>query len=702
VDTVCLITAPITTDFEDPRDATSRSVRESARNPKLGVLALASVLIERAGAQPFVFDLDRAYADFLGQDGNSGLERFPIWVAEQMANSGIQLFGFSSICSSYPLTLRVAEAVKRVAPGCTILLGGPQASVVDRETLAAFPYVDYVLRGESDLTLPLFVDAWQGKGSLSMVPGLTFRSPFGPRRNPDPPPVDDLDALPLPAFHLTSDLEETEIASLELGRGCPYACTFCSTNDFFRRKFRVKAPERMLADMRAIANRYGIRRFDLVHDMFTVDRRRVVAFCEAMIGSAEGFLWSCSARTDSVDKPLLELMAKAGCEGIFFGVEAGSAHIQTVIDKDLDVAQAKEMVALTNGFGIRSTVSMIAGFPEETEEDLRGTLDMVIHSLRHVKSTPQFHILAPLAGTPIQKQYKDEMVLDELCSDASHQGHLHNASDRELIRSYPQIFSNFYLLPTPRLERSRLLELREFMLMASAKMRWLLVALHRRTDILDVFDGWREHREVLHPGLAGWEMRSYYMEPSSRDEFVRFIDERTAALPDPAVEALTAYYKAIIAVDGQVPGRSLGEPVPSASTRNSIPVRKRHANVLELDWDIQRVIDGLKRGELATVTRGPKYYRTDESIEGVRRLIEITPLVAKALELCDGNLTAEDFIARMAPHFEWTAPLRRYAAECLLEGLREEGLIAIYRPDSAVSQQVAKKRVSSRTHQVRT
>jgi radical SAM superfamily enzyme YgiQ (UPF0313 family) len=67
--------------------------------------------------------------------------------------------------------------------------------------------------------------------------------------------------------------------------------------------------------------------------MFTVDRRRVVVFCEAMIASGEKFTWSCSARTDCVDEPLLELMAHAGCHGLFFGIEAGSVRMQTIIDK---------------------------------------------------------------------------------------------------------------------------------------------------------------------------------------------------------------------------------------------------------------------------------------------------------------------------------------------------------------------------------
>src|SRR6266705_6857502 len=88
-----------------------------------------------------------------------------------------------------------------------------------------------------------------------------------------------LNCLPFPAFHLYPYMHACEIAPLELGRGCPFACTFCSTNDFFRRRFRLKSPAHIVGEMKQIKQTYGIKSFDMVHDMFTVDRKRVVAFC---------------------------------------------------------------------------------------------------------------------------------------------------------------------------------------------------------------------------------------------------------------------------------------------------------------------------------------------------------------------------------------------------------------------------------------
>jgi radical SAM superfamily enzyme YgiQ (UPF0313 family) len=673
---VCLITAAVSTDFEDPADAASRQVREAARNPKLGVLSLAAVL-EQIGTTPIVFNLDSAYHEYLAAGTSVGLEAFPGWVAGRITSCGAALFGFSSICSSYPLTLRIARAVKSIAPDCTILLGGPQASVVDIATLSAFPFVDFILRGEADLTLPRFLEQWSGNRRFEHVPGLTYRTSFGPQRTPDAPVVDNLDDLPLPAYHLTDDLTGAHFASLELGRGCPFSCTFCSTNDFFRRKFRVKSPQRMLADMRSIAATYGIREFDLVHDMFTVDRRRVVAFCQAMIESGEGFRWACSARTDCVDEELLELMARAGCHGIFFGVEAGSVRMQKVIDKGLDPVQSKSAIAIAGQLGIGTTVSLITGFPEEAETDLRDTVDMYMFSLRHLSSSPQLNILAPLAGTPIHSRHKDEMVLEELCSDASHQGRIQNAADRDLIRNYPDIFPNFYLLPTPELDRSRLLELREFLLMATERVRWLLLALHQQVGLLDVFDSWREFRQVLHPNLRGWSIRHYYMREESRNDFIQFV-ESLANSSSTAVRAMVSYHRALVNADSRKSDRPAAEPLSGRISGTQIPIRAPKVHVLELDWDIQKVIEALKRDEAPVTPPRRKSYRTEENSMGARCLIEITSLVARALALCDGRRTVRQFSARMALQFDCSPRLRRYAAECLLESLRDEGLIEIF------------------------
>ena len=196
--------------------------------------------------------------------------------------------------------------------------------------------------------------------------------------------------------------------------------------------------------------------------MFTVDRKRVVEFCETMVAAGSPFEWSCSARTDCVDSELLQLMRKAGCDDIFFGIETGSQRMQRVIQKDLDLDTARNIFLQTDSLGFHATASIIVGYPEETREDLGESVRFYGDMLRFPKVEPQFNILSPLAATPLTDQYRDVLYLDEEWASISESGKGQDDADRELIALYPEIFQSFYALPS-QTPRPALRRLRDFL-----------------------------------------------------------------------------------------------------------------------------------------------------------------------------------------------------------------------------------------------
>ncbi len=679
---ICLVTAPTVAEFADAVEISSSQVIEEVCEPQLGILSLAAVL-EGRGVSLSVFDLNRT---FLGLKTSADVrldEEFAEIGASYIAAKHADIYGFSSICSSYPLTLRIAKRLKAVRPESMILLGGPQASVVDIQTLSSFPFVDLILRGEAEQTLLLLLDQLEGEQRLDQVPGLSYRVGKQPRRNSNAPVIENLDELPSPAYHLTNDLGGRDIATIELGRGCPFACTFCSTNDFFRRNFRLRSPQRVLRDMRMIAATYSIRNFKLVHDMFTVDRRRVAAFCEAMVASRDEFTWSCSARTDCVDEELLALMTRGGCRGIFFGVETGSDRMQKIINKNLDPKRAEEILDETERLGIYSTVALITGFPDETPEDLRQTIRIFMHSARCPKSSPQLNLLAPLADTPLYSKHKHELVLEELCSGMSRQGRSKNEEDFQLIRSYPDIFPNFYSIPTRNLERACLIELREFALLSTACFRWLLTAIDQATKgMLDFFLEWREFRLEVRPSLSGSDLRGYYRTNDFRQDFLSFVWSHEAA-SDSAVGALLVYENTIrrtVATNKTTTPTGDVLANGAALRRLDKPVRKKSAVVIELDFDIQGVVEGLRVRSKPLWERGPHYYITREVSAGLDRLVRVSNWMASLLRLCNGRRRIADIIKRLSADLaEVTESRRAYACMRLLGGAQAQNLIDIYR-----------------------
>jgi len=620
-----------------------------AEDLPLGILSLAAVL-ETYSIHIQVPDLNSMYLRRSWPDPYHyrQVDYFSFALSE-LSGLSFDVIGLGTMCGSYPLTLRIAREVKRLRPDTVVILGGPQATVTDEATLEAFSFVDFVVRGEAEESFPQLLQALGGDGELRDIPGITFRECGRVVRNANSAVTQNLDALPLPAFHMLSRTKDCRYIPLEIGRGCPFGCTFCSTNDFFRRRFRLKSPARMIEQMRLLKKQYGVSSFELVHDMFTVDRRRVVAFCEALLNCGDKFTWSCSARTDSVDDELLALMAEAGCTGMFFGVETGSPRMQKIIHKNLDMPEAERIVETAGRFGIGVTAAFIDGYPEEQREDLSASVDFIMNVARLDHVSPQINLLAPLAKTPLLLQYRDRLVLDHVFSDISHQGWHQDDADMALISVYPDIFPNFYGVPCG-LGRRYVNEFNRFLMNGLARFRWLLIALHQQgCNLLMAFDRWRELR-----GPSENPSR-YYGTVAFCSEFKSFLRatyldrESTAVF---AVEGLLDYYDALDAALRPSPGALSEKAERGAAAKLSqcaVPKLTDGTCVLHLDMDVKSIIDRLRArlpitsDVLCSIMLVARHARA-----GKVELYRMPSLSAAILHLCDGRRDVRSIVQQFS------------------------------------------------------
>jgi radical SAM superfamily enzyme YgiQ (UPF0313 family) len=638
---VCLVTALTVADFIDPELIAQAHVKTGAQ---VGVLTLAGRLRER-GFVPQIVNLDDLFFDFVRtRKAGSSSEPFFSFAALRLRHTTADVFGLSSICSSYPLTLRLADDIRRTHSRATIVLGGPQASVVDVATLKSFPCIDVIVRGEADDTFPALLQLLEVDDSKWQdLRGITFSRAGEIVRNQNAPVVDDLDSLPMPAFDLDARIRDRGGIHLEIGRGCPFACTFCSTNDFFRRNFRLKSTPRMLADIESIRRDYGVGYFSLVHDMYTIDRREVVGFCEAILACGAKFTWGCSARTDCVDDELLALMARAGCTGIFFGIETGSQRLQKIINKKLDLAESKCRIAAADRNGINTTVALIVGFPEETRDDLRDTIHFFIECLRFDRAEPQCSLLAPLAATPIYEEHKHHLVLDHIFSDMSHQSWGQDPDEAAMIAAHPEIFPNFYAVPTVLLERQYVKEVMDFATYLATWFRWLPVAILQDSgDLLDVFDRWRRWR-AERPARDGDEdtgWTPYYSHRRFHHEFLEFVDE--CYLPEMArarsAIAAVARAEAARASDGRHP---IVQEVPRVEA-GCIPYRLDDVITIDVDVDYKQLIESLKNGTDLALVRPSDTIVAFNPADDRLDVWQLPPLSTSLLRLCDGRRTVTE------------------------------------------------------------
>ena len=192
--------------------------------------------------------------------------------------------------------------------------------------MTKFTDFDVLVRGEAEETIVPLLDALDSGKELSAIPGISYRDGSRVCRSTVDVGVMDVNRLSMAAFHFYPYANSKCVQCVwRQDADVPSTVIFCSTATFFGRKYRVKAAEKLVSELKCLNSAYNITKFSLQHDLFTVNRRKVLEFCEEVRPCS--FVWTCSARIDCVDSELLREMARSGCRGIYFGVETGSSNL---------------------------------------------------------------------------------------------------------------------------------------------------------------------------------------------------------------------------------------------------------------------------------------------------------------------------------------------------------------------------------------
>ena len=422
-----------------------------------GTLLLATKLLE-ADFQVDVLRFGQIPA--LNQD----FEAFISQITKKILDVAPKCLSIYTLALDFHIMLRIAREVKAARPETILVMGGPQTSGTGEVILGSMPYIDYVCTGEGENTVvPFFTAILRGGVALDTVPGLCYRKDGQVVANHIEIPLCDLETLPQWDTRLLPDYsgEDRSVANylmpIDAGRGCPYNCSFCCTSYFWRRMYRLKSPERIVEDIRYYYDHFGIRSFYFSHDAFTVNQKLVSQVCDGILASGMQIHWRCTARVDCLTEELILKMKSAGLNQIELGVESGSVKMQKLIHKNLNLDKAKKTIAFLLQQGIKVTTFFMYGLPQETEQDLNETLeliftlvDMGIHgvSMSYCKFTPT---------TELTEQYFDQLVMDPKIKVIT-EGTFGFREELDVIRENKFLFPFFYHLPTPERDEFQYLE----------------------------------------------------------------------------------------------------------------------------------------------------------------------------------------------------------------------------------------------------
>jgi len=216
----------------------------------------------------------------------------------------------------------------------------------------------------------------------------------------------DLDSLPLPARHLIKNeiyiSPETgnPLTVVHGNRGCPAQCIYCPAGLLTDYTVRLRKPEKIIAELKECVEKYGIREFLFHGDTFTINKRWLRELCDGIVDAGLDIHWGCNSRVDTIDDERAQMMKRAGCWVVAFGIEHGEQALLDKMKKNATVDQAREAVATCKRNGLRVHAFMVIGLPWETWQ----TLETTYSFLREIDPDFfDFNLATPLPGTELHE-----------------------------------------------------------------------------------------------------------------------------------------------------------------------------------------------------------------------------------------------------------------------------------------------------------
>lgn len=326
-------------------------------------------------------------------------------IREEMGKSHPDIVVFRFTPTTFEADMAIAKIAKSLNPKiitaglCWTLRSYAENILKDNSDLDAYLIGEY---GNYEVTFLNLVRTLSRKSNLNKVEGIVFRR--GENINSTGPCTEEFDGeLPMPAYDLLPPLSKYYISPkhgrhspftvMYTSKGCPYTCIFCVARNT---KWRERSVKSIMKEITYLKNKHNLKCVFFMDELFTMNRQRTVDLCRELIDNEIDITWYCSTRVDRVDKNLLKLMRRAGCESISFGIESGSQKILDYARKGVKVEQAKEAVKMVKDAGIKTHLSFIIGLPRENWSTFGETIDFVKETM---PAMAQFNIAVPYPGT---------------------------------------------------------------------------------------------------------------------------------------------------------------------------------------------------------------------------------------------------------------------------------------------------------------
>jgi radical SAM superfamily enzyme YgiQ (UPF0313 family) len=326
------------------------------------------------------------------------------------------LFTFNSWIIDFDL--QICEIVKQINPSCITIGYSWFAKTLSVEILTRFKYMDIQIINDPFSVVESLINCIEKKENLNEVKGIAYRDSNNQIRvNKELNYRKDFKDLPIPAYDLIGSFKSYYLytplirpyALVYAGRGCPYSCIYCPDANT---QYSGRSAEDIVKELKVLKELGKIKYVWFYDQIFTINRKRIIKFCKALIDEKLKIKWFCDSRADLVDDRLLMIMKQAGCIGIAYGVESGSQKILNNMKKNITVNQAVNALKWTRKAKIPIQLNLILGFIGENKRTLKESENFIKLTLPDIM---QISFIIAMRGTEFTNlAIKNKWIRDNL------------------------------------------------------------------------------------------------------------------------------------------------------------------------------------------------------------------------------------------------------------------------------------------------
>ena len=300
-------------------------------------------------------------------------------LSDQIKNKNFDcaIFTFASLIIDYDL--KICDILKKQNPNSITIGYSWYGKKFAKDILNEYHNLDILIIEDPFSVIEVLYNCLNKNENLADINGIAYKD-----KNKQIKINDKLDIkkkfsdLPIPAYDLLTSFKPyyvyspllTPYALVYAGKGCPYGCTYCNVA---RTKYSGKTAEQIIKELKYLKQIAKVKYIWFFDEIFTINRKRVIQICRAIIKEKLKIKWFCDSRVDLVDQELLKIMKKGGCIGISYGVESGSQKILNLMKKNITIQQAKNALFWTRKAHIPIQLNLILGYEGENKKTIKQT-----------------------------------------------------------------------------------------------------------------------------------------------------------------------------------------------------------------------------------------------------------------------------------------------------------------------------------------